>query len=101
MPVLAYVHELFTVDPCHASIQTLRWQERPLPGPRCQSPGGDPWGTEHDRPGGTRDWCNGGPRTVKARTTTLLHHRTRALPFGRLAAFRLCLSCASRRIARE
>src|SRR5262249_30319569 len=41
------VHHLFTVDQCHPSMQTLRWQDRPLPCPRGQSDEVDPWGTSH------------------------------------------------------
>jgi transposase-like protein len=59
MPVLSYLHQLFTVEQCQASIHTLRWKERPLPCPRCQSQDVDPWGTYHDRPGCKRSWCNG------------------------------------------
>jgi hypothetical protein len=42
LSMLAYVHHLFNVDPCHASIHTLRWKERPLQCPRCQSQDIDP-----------------------------------------------------------
>jgi hypothetical protein len=51
MPVLSYVYELFNVDQCQAYIHTLRWKDRPLQCPRCQSHNVDPWGTYHDRPG--------------------------------------------------
>ena len=51
MPVLSYVYELFNVDQCHAYIHTLRWKDRPLQCPRCQSQEGDPWGNYHYRPG--------------------------------------------------
>ncbi len=37
MPVLSYVHQLFNVDQCQAYIHTLRWKDRPLQCPRCQS----------------------------------------------------------------
>ena len=37
MPVLSYIHHLFDVNQCHAYIHTLRWKERPLQCPRCQS----------------------------------------------------------------
>jgi transposase-like protein len=101
MPVLSYVHELFNVDQCHAYIHTLRWKERPLQCPRCQSHDVDPWGTYHYRPGCKRYWCNGCKRTFNDLTNTLLHQSKRSLPFWILAAFLLCLSCSSRRIARE
>jgi Transposase zinc-ribbon domain len=37
MSVLTYVHQLFNVDQCQAYIHTLRWKDRPLQCPRCQS----------------------------------------------------------------
>ena len=50
MSVLAYVHQLFNVDQCQAYIHTLRWKDRPLQCPRCQSQDVDPWGQYHYRP---------------------------------------------------
>ena len=73
MPVLSYVHELFNIDQCQASIHTLRWKDRPLQCPRRQSHDVDPWGTYHYRPGCKRYWCNGCKRTFKDLTNTLLH----------------------------
>ena len=101
MPVLSYVYELFNVDQCQAYIHTLRWKDRPLQCPRCQSHDVDPWGTYHYRPGCKRYWCNGGQRTFNDLTNTLLHQSKRSLAFWILATFLLCLSCSSRRIARE
>jgi primosomal protein N' len=49
MLVLSYVHELSNVVQCHAYIHTLRWKDRPLQCPRCQSQDIDPWGTYHSR----------------------------------------------------
>jgi hypothetical protein len=37
MPVLSYVHHLCTTDQGQAYMHTLRWKDRPLPCPRCQS----------------------------------------------------------------
>jgi len=51
MPVLSYIHQLFNAEHCQAYIHTLRWKERPLQCPRCQSQDVDPWGTYHYRPG--------------------------------------------------
>ena len=101
MSTLSYMHPLFNLDQCHASIPTLRWQERSLPCPRCQSQDVDPWGTSHYRPGGNRSWCPGGQRPCNDRTAPLLHRRQRSLPHGMLATLLLCLSCAARRMARE
>ena len=47
MSVLSYVHQLFNVDQCQAYIHTLRWKDRPLQCPRCQSRDVDPWGQYH------------------------------------------------------
>ena len=101
MPVLSYLHQLFNVDQCQTYIHTLRWKDRPLQCPRCQSRAVDPWGSYHYRPGCKRYWCNGCKRTFNDLTDTLLHQSKRSLPHWILATFLLGLSCASRRIARE
>ena len=101
MPVRSSVHPLFDVNQCHAYSQTLRWKDRPLQGPRCQSQDVEPWGTYPSRPGCKRSWCNGGQRTCNDLTHTLLHQRKRSLASWILATCLLCLSCSSRRSARE
>ena len=101
MSGLSYVHQLFTVDQCQAYIPTLRWQERPLQGPRCQSQAVDPGGTSQYRPGCKRYWCRGCKRTFNDLTETLLHRSNRPLSYWIRATVLLCLSCSSRRIARE
>src|SRR6266853_3434911 len=101
MPVLSYLHQLFNIEQCQAYIHTLRWKERPLQCPRCQSQDVDPWGTYHYRPGGKRYGCHGCKRTFNDLTNTLLHQSKRSLPHWILATFLLCLACSSRRIARE
>src|SRR5467141_423486 len=101
MPLLSYLHQLFSADTCQAYIHTLRWKDRSLQCPRCQSQDIDPWGTYHYRPGCKRYWCNGCRRTFNDLTATLLHRSKRSLPHWILATFLLCLSCSSRRIARE
>jgi hypothetical protein len=63
MPVLSYVHHLFDVNQCHAYIHTLRWKDRPLQCPRCQSQDVDPWGMYHYRPGCKRYWTSGSTGT--------------------------------------
>jgi hypothetical protein len=73
MPVLSYVHQLFNTEQCQAYIHTLRWKDRLLQCPRCQSQDIDPWGTYHYRPGCKRYWCNGCNRTFNDLTNTLLH----------------------------
>ena len=65
MPVLSYIHQLFNAEHCQAYLHTLRWKDRPLQCPRCQSQDVDAWGTDHYRPGCKRYWCNGCKRTCK------------------------------------
>jgi transposase-like protein len=101
MPVLSFIHELFNVAQYHAYIHTLRWKDRPLQCPRCQSQDVDPWGTYHYRPGCKRYWCNGCKRTFNDLTNTLLHPSKRSLAYWIRTTFLLCRSCSSRRIARE
>jgi transposase len=101
MSVLSYVHQLFNVDQCQVYIQTLRWKERPLQCPRCQSQDVAPWGNDPYRPGCKRYWCNGCKRPVNDLTHTRLHQSKRSLPHWILATFLLCRSCSSRRLARE
>jgi len=101
MPAFSYLHQLFSADTCHAYIHMLRWQERSLQCPRCQSHDVGPWGTYHYRPGCKRYWCNGCQRTFNDLTHTLLAQSKRSLVYWILATFLLCLSCSSRRIAKE
>jgi transposase-like protein len=102
MSVLSHLHQLFNVDTCDMYIHTLRWQDRPLHCPRCHSHDVDPWGSYHYyRPGLKRYWCNGCRRTFNNLTNTLLSQSRRSLAHWILATFLLCLTCSSRRIARE
>jgi transposase-like protein len=101
MPTLSFVHQLFSLEQCQAYIHTLWWKDRALQCPRCQSQDVDPWGKYHYRPGGQRSWCQGCKRTFNDLTHTLLHRSKRSLAYWILATFLLCLSCSSRRIARE
>jgi hypothetical protein len=43
MAIVSHLHHLFNVETCQASIHTLRWKERPLQCPRCQSRNVGPW----------------------------------------------------------
>jgi transposase-like protein len=101
MAILSHLHQLFDVHSCYAYIHQLRWKDRPLQCPRCQSAAVDPWGTYHYRPGCKRSWCNGCERTFNDLTHTMMHQSTRSLPYWILATFLLCLACSSRRITRE
>jgi transposase-like protein len=101
MPLLSHLHQLFNADTCHAYIHTLRWKDRPLHCPRCQSHAVGPWGNYHYRPRLKRYWCNGCRRTFNDLTHTLFAQSQRSLPHWILATSLLCLSCSSRRMARE
>jgi transposase-like protein len=101
MPGRSHLHQLFCANTCHAYIHTLRWQNRLLHCPRCQSHDVGPWGNYHYRPGLKRYWCHGCRRTFSDLIRTLLAQSQRSLPHWILAIFLLCLSCSSRRIARE
>ena len=50
MLVRSHLHQRFNVTTCSAYIHTLRWTDRPLHCPRCQSHDVSPWGTYHYRP---------------------------------------------------
>src|SRR5499426_2237415 len=101
MLTLSRLPQLFSLEICQTYIHALRWKDRPLQCPRCQSQDIDPWGNYHYRPGCKRYWCNGCHRTFNDLTHTLLHQSRRSLPHWILATFLLCLSCSSRRVARE
>src|SRR5262245_31926596 len=101
MSVLSYIHQLLNVDQCQAYIHTLRWKDRPLQCPRCQSHHVGPWGTYHYQPGLNRYRCKDCMRTFNDLTGTMLHQSKRAPSHWILGTFLLCLGCSSRRIARE
>ena len=98
---LSHVHQLCSLETCQPYIHALRWHDRPLQGPRCQSQDVEPWGHYHERPGGQRYWGHGCQRTFHDLTDTLLHQSKRSLPSWMLATCLVCLPCASRRMARE
>jgi hypothetical protein len=103
MAIVSHLHHLFNPETCQSSLHTLRWQERPLPCPRCQSRNVGPWGTSHAQPGlqRSRGQEQGGQRTFKDRTGTRLDGSKHAVMPGMLATFRWGLSCAARRRAKE
>jgi transposase-like protein len=103
MSIVSHLHQLFNAETCQSSIHTLRWKDRPLQCPRCQSHNVGPWGTYHYQPGLKRYRCKekDGKRTFNDRTGTLLDGSKRSLMHWILATFLLCLACSSRRIARE
>jgi len=101
MPIHSHLHQLFSAEQCQAYIHTLRWKDRPLQCPRCQSQAIGRWGTYQYRPGCKRYWCHGCKRTFTDLTGTLLHQSQRPLAYWILTTFLRCLACSSRRIARE
>ena len=103
MSIVSHLHQLFNAETCQSYIHTLRWKDRPLQCPRCQSHNVGPWGTYHYQPGLQRYRCKekGCKRTFNDLTGTLLDGSKRSLRHWILATFLLCLSCSSRRIAKE
>src|SRR5919202_1169367 len=51
MAMASHLHHLFNTETCQSYLHTLRWKDRPLQCPRCQSHNGGPWGTYHAQPG--------------------------------------------------
>jgi transposase-like protein len=103
MAIPSHLHHLFNAETCQGYIHALRWKDRPLQCPRCQSHHVGPWGTDHYQPGLQRDRCKeqACKRTFNDLTGTLLDGSKRSLAHWRLATFLLYLSWASRRMARE
>jgi transposase-like protein len=103
MAMVSHLHHLFNAETCQAYIHAVRWKDRPLQCPRCQSHNVGPWGRYHYQPGLQRYRCKeqACKRTFNDLTGTLLDGSKRSLMHRMLATFLLCLSCASRRIARE
>jgi transposase-like protein len=102
MPVLSHVHQLFNADQCQAYIRTLRWKDRPLQCPRCQSHHIGYWGTYHYRPGCTRYWCHRCKRTFNDLTEVLEHAGGVSQTTGyTLFSIGLALNAADARIPRR
>ena len=103
MSIVSHLHHFFNAETCQSYIHTLRWKDRPLQCPRCQSLNVGPWGTYHAQPGLNRYRCKekGCKRTFNDLTGTLLDGSKRSVMHWILATFLLCLACSSRRIARE
>src|SRR5215475_4221172 len=103
MFIFSHLHQLFNTETCQSYIHALRWKDRPLQCPRCQSHHVGAWGTYHYQPGLKRYRCKekGCKRTFNDLTGTLLEGSKRSVMHWICATFLLCLSCASRRIARE
>ena len=57
MSIVSHLHHLFNPETCQSYIHTLRWKDRPLQCPRCQSHNVGPWGAYHYQPGLQRYRC--------------------------------------------
>src|SRR5262245_45679022 len=81
MSIVSHLYNLFNAETCQSYIYALRWQDRPLPCPRCQSHHVGPWGTYHDQPGRKRYRCKekDGKRTFNDLTGTLLDGSKRSV----------------------
>jgi transposase-like protein len=103
MSMVSHLHQLFNAETCQSYIHTLRWKERPLQCPHCQSHNIGPWGTYHYQPGLKRYRCKekACKRTFDDLTGTLLDGSKRSVMHWMLATFLLCLACSSRRVAKE
>jgi transposase-like protein len=103
MSMASHLHHLFHAETCQSYIHMLRWKDRPLQCPRCQSHNVGPWGAYHYQPRLKRYRCKekACKRTFNDLTGTLLDGSKRSVMHWILATFLLCLSCSSRRIARE
>jgi transposase-like protein len=99
----SHLHQLFNAATCQSYIHALRWKDRPLQCPRCQSHHVGAWGTYHYQPGLKRYRCKEKDckRTFNDLTGTLLDGSKRSVMHWILATFLLCLSCSSRRITKE
>ena len=49
MSIVSHLHHLFDAETCQSYIHRLRWKDRPLQCPRCQSHNAGPWGAYHYR----------------------------------------------------
>jgi transposase-like protein len=72
MSLVLHVHQLFNTETCQSYIHTLRWKDRPLQCPRCQSHNVGPWGTYHDQLGLNRYRCKDCKRTFNRHFQYLL-----------------------------
>src|SRR5262245_24680820 len=81
MSMVSHLHHLFNPKTCQSYIHTLRWKDRPLQCPRCQSLNVGPWGTYHAQPGLKRyRWKEEGcKRTFNDLTDTLLDGSKRSV----------------------
>ena len=50
MSIVSHLHHLFNPETCQSYIHRLRWKDRPLQCPRCQSHNVGPWGASTTSP---------------------------------------------------
>ena len=74
MAMVSHLHHFFHAETCQAYIHTLRWKERPLQCPRCQSHNVGPWGTYHYQPGLKRYRCAKSKPASAPSMTSLAHY---------------------------
>src|SRR5262249_14707775 len=103
MSIVSHLYHLFNPATCQSYIHMLRWKDRPLQCPRCQRLNVGPCGTYHAQPAlqRARGRGQGCQRACNDRTGSLLDGSKRSVMHWMRAAFLLCLSCSSHRIARE
>ena len=70
MSIVSASPQLLIAETCQSYIHTLRWEDRPLQCPRCQSYAVGPWGTYHYRSGCKRYRCRDCQRTFNDLTGT-------------------------------
>ena len=104
MSIVSHLHHLFNPDTCQSYLHTLRWKDRALQCPRCQSHHVGPWGAlplpaRPETLSLVRERLQSAPSMTSAETLWTAASARHALDARR--TFLLCLSCSSQRIARE
>jgi len=101
MIIISHLHQVFNEEKCRTHIHELRWKDRQLQCPHCQSTDVKNWGVYHRYPEFKRYMCKGCNKTFNDLTGTILHGRKISLQILILLTFLLCLSCSCCRIKRE
>lgn len=63
MSIISHLHPLLNEETCQAYLHKLRWKDRPLACPHCESEDIGPWGVYHRHPGLKRHRCKNCGRT--------------------------------------
>lgn len=101
MKIIHNLTNFFNEKTCQAYIHQLRWQDRPLQCPRCQSQKVSSWGVYHRKKGLWRYMCRECHRTFNDLTHTIFDKSHLPLACWILAAFLMALGSSSRRIGKE